>query len=86
MPKTSVYKDDLSSARECQVGMTREITAMETVAIAHPVNNAPDHHLRLRVLAPNQRHLGTAGGVYLVAHGELFVMASTCDRYIRSSL
>jgi hypothetical protein len=59
---------------------------MQAEAVAQAVGQAPDDQLRLRVLAPDERHLRATGRINGVAHGWPFLSASTWDVYTVSSL
>src|ERR1039458_3608605 len=50
---TSVHEDDFTSARENNGGVSRQAPVVQPVTTAHPVHEAPEQHLRLRVLRPD---------------------------------
>ncbi len=56
MPKTAVYEDDFTMSRQHQVGLTREIFAVESKTIAERVDNLANYYFRLSVLTSNARH------------------------------
>src|ERR1017187_9737919 len=60
VPETSVHKNDFTSAPEHQVWVSRQAADVQSVSVPHAVNQAPDRHLRLRVLRPNPAHPLTA--------------------------
>src|ERR1035441_6220673 len=60
VPETSVHKNDFTSAPEHQVWISRQAAVVQPVSVPHTVDQAPDRHLRLRVLRPNPAHPLTA--------------------------
>ena len=62
MPKAPMNEDDLATWAKYQIGLAGKPSTMKPVAIAHPVHQPPDNHLRLHVLGLDRRHVGTAAG------------------------
>jgi hypothetical protein len=62
VPKTSMHENDLAPRIENQIGTSRQIAAMHSIAIAKPVHEAPNAQFRLRVFAFYSRHALTSLG------------------------
>lgn len=56
MPKAPMYEDYHLPGAEYKVRITRQIPRVETVAIAHAVNQAANDHLRLRASVADAGH------------------------------
>jgi len=56
MPETAVNEDAGFVFREDDVGIARQIAAVDAKAVAHPVKDGADHDLRLGVFAANSTH------------------------------
>ena len=56
MPETSVDKNSLPKSREYQVGAAGKVFAVETVAKAHAMDQAPHGNFGFRVLASDAAH------------------------------
>lgn len=56
MEETAVDKDDLPATGKHQVGATRKVAAMKTIAKAEAMHQAPDRKFGLGVLSADQRH------------------------------
>lgn len=60
VPETSVYKYYLASGGKHKVRLSRQVLPVKPVAVSHPVNEAPDGHLRLHVFATYTPHVFAA--------------------------
>ena len=56
MPEAAVNKNDLAPLRKHQVGISRQVFAVQPVAIPQTVHESPHPHLRLRVLTVHPGH------------------------------
>ena len=60
MPKTAVDEDHLTAWTEDKIGASGQILRVETIPISHPMHDAANSHLGLRVLRADTRHSLTA--------------------------
>ena len=60
MPETSMDKDRFASARKHDIWTARKTVGVQTVAIAHTVQQRPHGHFRSSVLASYPRHVSAA--------------------------
>ena len=58
MPKATVYKDHLLPPREHKIGGARQITAVESIAVAHGMRQAAYSQLRFRIRLADTAHVG----------------------------
>ena len=56
VPKTTVDEDDFFESRKNDIGISREITLMQTESQSHPVNDFPDGYFRPCVPSRNSGH------------------------------
>jgi hypothetical protein len=56
MPKASMYKDYHLPGAKNKVRIARQVPRVETVAVAHAVNQTANNHLRLRVSIADSGH------------------------------
>jgi len=56
MPKAPMYEDYHLPGAENKVRIARQVPRVETVAVAHAVNQAANDHLRLRVSVADAGH------------------------------
>lgn len=67
MPEAAMNKNYLESAREHKIRLTRQVTAMEPIAVAQSVDDASRADFRLGVLRPHAAHHPTSfSRAYLV--------------------
>lgn len=72
MPKASMYKDTDPQTRDYNVGLSRQVLAMQSVAIAVGIQKPTHKHFRLCVLSLDAgHHSGSSGGINNV-HFEQF--------------
>jgi hypothetical protein len=78
MPEASVYEDDFSPARENQIRLSGQVTAVEPEAISQPVCEFADDQFRFGVLRPHLSHDSTAlcPGEYIHGVGQWSVTAT----------
>ena len=56
MPKTAMHEYRFPSADERDIRSSREVFAMEPIAVSHSMETPPDCHFRLRIRALNGLH------------------------------
>ena len=56
MPVTAMHEYHFAQAREHDVWNSRQIAAVQAVAITKLVNQSPDENLRVRILTTHLRH------------------------------
>ena len=57
MPETPMHEDHLLAGPEDKVGFAGKVLGVEAVAVAHPVNEGPNHHLRLHARRADGGHV-----------------------------
>jgi len=63
MPEAPVNEDDLAARSEREVGSSRQVLPVQSVALAHRMHEPPHHHLGLGVLPlVGLHHLAGGGG------------------------
>jgi hypothetical protein len=78
MPEASVDEYDPAELGKYHVRGTRELPDVETVTIAHPVDESADDHFRLGVAMRHRRHdAGSRLAVDEIYHGRTIVMPRT---------
>lgn len=74
VPETSVDKDDFAPRREHDVWTSRQITALERVAVPKPMQRVPKQEFWLGVLLADLRHdEGAAFGFNVIGHYPILV-------------
>lgn len=63
VPETAVNEDDLLRRSEHQIGLARQIFAMEAIAIAERGDSAADDEFGLGVRGLDRRHIGRAAAL-----------------------
>ena len=71
VPETAVNENHLPTARKHEVGAARQVMPVQTVPVAHSVDQAADSELGLRVLAANCPLYPAANLWRLLMHGEI---------------
>ena len=56
MPKAAMDENDGATARENEIGSSRQSPVVQPIAISETVRDPPNGKLYTRVLAPNTRH------------------------------
>lgn len=51
-----MYKNDFTPTGEYQIRIAREVTYVQPIPESHPMDEPPDHHLRLGVFRTNSAH------------------------------
>jgi hypothetical protein len=57
MPKATVNENNGFQARKNEVGLSRQVLAMEAIPEAKRVSNFPNCDFRLHILASNRSHI-----------------------------
>ena len=60
MPEAAPHFYDLVEPSKNEIGLAWKVCNVESVAVAHPVNETAHNHLWLHTLAPNLAHVFTA--------------------------
>lgn len=58
MPKAPVNEDNFPPGHKNEIGRARKIAAMQSIAVAHTEDHAPDQHFWLGVAGADLRHKG----------------------------
>ena len=56
MPVAAMHEHGLASARKHKVGTAGQVALMQAEAVAEPVRDLADHHLRLSILPADSAH------------------------------
>jgi hypothetical protein len=57
VPEASMHEDRFFPAPKNQIGFSWKIARVKPVAVTHCMNEMPDEHLRLRILAADTPHI-----------------------------
>ena len=56
MPKTTVNEDNLSSAREYEIGLSWKVLTVKSVSKTQAMNKTANKHFRRSILTSDERH------------------------------
>lgn len=73
MPEAPMYKDTYPQPRQYNIGLSRQVLAMQPVTIAVGIQKPAHKHFGLRVLAPDSRHHSGSLGRLNYVHYEPYL-------------
>lgn len=76
VPKAAVDKDNAAASGKYEVGIARQIAAVESVAKTEAMDHPADNHFWLRVFAPHAAHYCAALSRRESVHGVEIIIAT----------